>query len=204
MSYESYSVSEYREIKTHRDLPPEIVKGIGACCLSAFGDHMDEDDIINHMSGDLIITIHDADQDNQVVAFGAASLLSPFEKFGDERLSREVGCYFAAAAIAGDQQGRGLYHILNERRMQLVIQKDTPTVYTQTQNPRVQEGITNSIRRLEPTTGMSIGSIDRIVRPAIYGRMLTHAQPVAKILTYDDINYARGDAAIITWNLERN
>lgn len=204
MSYGSYSVSEYKEIRTHKDLPVDVVRGIGACCMRAFGDQMDEDDIINHTSGDLIITVHDADQDDQVVAFGAASLISPFEKFEDERLSKEVGCYFAAAAVSGDLQGRGLYHILNERRMQLAIQNDSPTIYTQTQNPRVQEGITNSIRRLEPTTGVGISSIDRIVRPAIYGRMLTHAQPMAKNLSYEDINYARGDAAIIIWKLERN
>lgn len=204
MSYGSYSVSEYKEIKTHTDLPPNIVREIGACCLKAFGDHMDEQDIINHTTGDLVVTVHDAHQDDRVVAFGAADLLSPYEKFEDERLSREIGCYFAAAAIAGDQQGRGLYHILNERRMQLAIQNNSPMIYTQTQNPRVQEGITNSIRRLEPTTGVGIGSISRIVRSGIYGGMLTHTQPMAKNLSYDDINYARGDAAIITWSLDKN
>lgn len=204
MPYGIYSVSEYRDIKVHTDLSSDVVSGIGACCVRAFGDHMDEQDIINHTSGDLIITVQDANHDDSVIAFGAADLLSPYDKFEDERLTRGIGCYFAAAAIALDQQGRGLYHILNERRIQLAVQNDSGSIYTQTQNPRVQEGITNSIRRLEPVTGIGISSIERIVRPAIYEGMLTHTQPVARNLSYDDINYSRGDAAIVTWNLKRS
>ncbi len=204
MSYDNYNVSEYKNIKAHTDLPPEIVQGIGACVLRAFGNHMDEDDIANHIQGDLVISIHDDNRDNHVVAFGVASLLSPYDKFNDKHLSRATGCYFAAAAIASDQQSRGLYHVLNERRFGLAIQNDIDTIFTQTQNPRVQEGITNSILRLESTTGIGIRSIERIVRQGVYGRMLTDSQPTAKNLSYEDIDYARGDAAIITWNLERN
>lgn len=204
MLHGRYSVSEYKEVRAHTDLPIEVVRGIGSCVMRAFGDHMDEDDIISHTRGDLIVTVHDASQRDKVVAFGAASLVSAYEQFEDERLSKDLGCYFAAAAIDGDQQGRGLYHILNERRMLLATQSGIQNIFTRTQNPRVQEGITNSIHRLGPTTGVGIRSVDRIVYPGVYGGMLTHSQPKAKNLVYDDINYSRGDAAIITWNLERS
>lgn len=198
---EEYCVDEFIGIDHHSQLPDELVSSIGLCVLEAFGSSMAGEDVSPNIHGEQVIAVYPDVNRTRVVAFGAADILSPRSKFGDESLSDRIGCYFAAATIAPDFQGRGIYRMLNARRLQFAVDSLLDTIFTQTQNPRVQEGITNTIRRLEPTTGVSLQGIDRVVRRGAYGKMLTDTQPFARQLSYDDIDYDAGDAAVVTWQL---
>lgn len=197
-----YVIDEFRDIEQHDMLPKELVAKIGACILEAFGRPKNSEDMSRKIHGDQLLAVYPDASRERVIAFGAADIMSPQQKFDDAFLSDEVGCYFAAATISPEFQGRGIYQTLNAQRLEFAADALLDTLFTQTQNPRVQEGITHTIRRLEPVTGVSIRSIDRVLRPGAYGRMLTDVRPYARSLSYDDIDYERGDAAVVTWRLD--
>jgi hypothetical protein len=109
--------------------------------------------------------------------------------------------YFAAAAIAKSHQGTGLYGHLNDRRMDFVEERQLDVVATRTQNPRVEQGITLSLEKMVQAQRIRAFTIARQVIQGAYGGMLTDVRPVASRVTYDNIDYERGDANLITWRL---
>lgn len=190
-------ITKYPEVESYRALPSDVVDGIILCATQAFdnpGHPMGAEEILGHIQGDLVTVVQ---RHRQVVGFASACLVSAAKRFQDERLPDDVGCYFAGAAVSKSQQGQGVYHTLNASRIEFAVEHGLPTIFTQTQNPRVHEGITHSFEML----GVRAVEVTRVVRPGVYGRMLTGKRPTSRTLEYNDLDYPRGDAAVITWRL---
>ena len=134
----------------------------------------------------------------EVVGFSSTTMTSPSAEFENPDLSNETSCYFAGAAIDKREQGNGLYHMLNRERILYAKDNFAENIFTRTQNPRVHEGITNSIYRPEPELGISLAAMPRVIVRNVYGQMLTADKPYARYTSHDDLNIDNGDAAIIT------
>lgn len=198
-----YEIYEFENILNHNDLPPNTVPAIGDCVNSAFGGRITQEDALEHMSGDQILIATDrVNGFNHVHAFSATKINAPNLQFGDDRLSDEVGGYFAAAAVRKESQSHGLYLDLNEKRLSFVLKNGGKLVYTRTQNPRVEEGITHSVEKLISNGVIAGYEIGRVVFKGVYGKMLTATRPTSRHLSYDDIDYENGDAVMVTWRFK--
>ena len=127
--------------------------------------------------------------------------MSPASKFPDCELSDVDQCYFAGAAVARNEQGNGIYHILNRRRLEFAKEQDKLDIFTQTQNPRVIEGISHTIAIVSSELGLSLSGVEKLVRRKAYGSMLTADKPFSRQVELNDIDYEAGDAYIMTWHL---
>jgi hypothetical protein len=198
----NYRIEEFRQVETHEDLPEHIVPGIEQCVSKAFGGGITPEDARAHMSGTQIL-VAQPPEDNQVIGFTSIFVSNPAQMFEDERLPDRNALYFAGAAIDASVQGNGLYSVLNRRRLGLLDEHDLDIVYTRTQNPRVQEGITHSLDKLIAEGRCSAYDVGRLIVPGAYGKMLTAQKPSSRKVVYDDLDYEKGDAAIIVWSLTR-
>ena len=130
-------------------------------------------------------------------------MASPAELFDNDSLKDKQGAYFAGAAICSTAQGTGLYHMLNQQRIDFAFFREADFIFTRTQNPRVQEGITTSMERLVDEGELVKYSMQRVIMQGAYPGMLTSTKPVGRKVKYDDLQYDRGDAAIIIWDFVR-
>ncbi|HEV2403211.1 MAG TPA: hypothetical protein VGS08_03340 [Candidatus Saccharimonadales bacterium] len=198
----SYNIQEFRDVTTYDQLG-DLVPGLEACITSAFGGTITEEDARYHMAGQQVLVATMNPSEKMVIGFASASVISPREEFGNPDLTDQEGLYFIGAAIHRAAQGNGLYHGLNSRRLDFGLSAGVDFVYTRTQNPRVQEGITHLLDK-RVTAGQIRGyEVGRMVCRGAYGRMLTREKPVARDLCFEDIDYDNGDAAILTWQLSR-
>ena len=143
-----------------------------------------------------------SEEDESIQGFAASKLVSPRQEFGDEDFDEETGLYLAAAAIRLEAQGSGVYSLFNEARIKFGLDHGVRKIFTRTQNPRVQEGVTKSIEKMIEDGDISDFSLSRVIREGIYGRMLTAEKPVAKDLAFNDLDFDRGDAFVVTWDIE--
>jgi hypothetical protein len=200
----SYEVHEFHDVTSHVDLPDHVVSGLETCIASAFGGGITQDDAREHMAGQQVLVANaNLDGTYVVKGFSSTTITSPAEVFGDGTLSNEKGAYFAGAAICSTAQGNGLYHDLNQRRVGFALDHGVETIFTRTQNPRVEEGITASVVRLVEEGVISTYGLSRIVCRGVYGKMLTATRPSGRRVVYDNIDYANGDANILTWRFQR-
>lgn len=193
-------IQEYNNVETHRQLPPELVQGIEECIDSAFGGSITQEDARQHMSGDQLLLAISGDE-KKVQGFSASKLAVAEKEFQDLKLSSKPGVYLAGTAIALCHQGEGLYDFFNKSRIVFGIEKGAEVVFTRTQNPKVQKGITKTIEQMIREGSISDYALSRIVREGIYGKMLTAKKPTGRGIDFEDIDYERGDAVIITWDL---
>lgn len=192
----------YRGIQTYEQIPTEVTGGIEDCITSAFDGNITKEDARQHMTGDQVLVATSEHDQTDVHGFSAAKIISPLEEFDDKEQSSSPGLYLAGAAIAGSHQGKGLYYVFNEARLKFGFDSGITTVFTRTQNPRVQEGVTKSLDKMIQEGTVSDYEISRLIKRGVYGEMLTAEKPVAKELAFDDINHEDGDAVIITWNVQ--
>lgn len=198
-----YELYEFERVASHNELPPQAVVAIGECVDSAFGGRVTKDDALEHMSGDQILIAADKDQGfEHIHAFSATKIVAPNSYFNDDSLSSEVGGYFAAAAVRKESQSHGLYLELNGRRLDYVLKNGAKHVFTRTQNPRVEEGITHSIDVLVANGTITGYDVGRVVLRGVYGKMLTATRPTSRHLSYDEIDYENGDAVMVTWRFK--
>lgn len=200
-----YEVSEHRDVSSHLQLPDGETEELERCIANAFGERITPEDARSHMMGKQVLVARFLSDEfpPEVVGFSATSIDVPSEQFQLDELSSEPGIYFAGAAITQKHQGTGLYGTLNESRLQLAFENDIDHIYTRTQNPRVEEGITSSLERLVEQHKIRAFKLGRVIMRGAYGKMLTAEKPTAREISYDDFNYEKGDAAVITWQLER-
>lgn len=199
MNYE-ISYKHFDRVKDHSGprLEP-LAPGIIASIKSAFGNpNFDEEDIRDHIAGDLIIL---GMIDQLVASYSSINFgISPREQFDTPGLTSKNGCYFVAGTVSAEYQANGLYGELNQRRITAAVEAGHDLIFTRTQNPFVEAGISSAILRL----GLS-ASLERIVAPNCYGTMLTREQPRYKDMQiqshYDDLNYDNGDAFILLYKL---
>lgn len=163
------------------------------------GGGVTKQDALNHIQGDqLLIGVN---EDLEVIGFSAVNIETE-ERHGLDHSSIAYPCaYFAASAIAKPYQGMGLYARLNDQRLDFVEENKTGRLYTRTQNPRVEQGITQSLERLMKSGRIGSFIVSRHVLIGVYGGMLTDTKPQSRFISYDNLNYERGDANIVNWQL---
>lgn len=197
----SYTIHEFNNIDSHAQLPEEFVPGIEECVKSAFGGNITQEDARGHMQGQQILVAEN--KDVGVIGFTSTTVISPANQFNDSTLPNERGLYFAGAAIAAPAQGTGLYLAMNRRRLEILATEPLDLVYTRTQNPRVLDGITHSIKELTKKSEFTSYQLGKIICRGVYGQMLTSTLPVSRTAVFKELDYFRGDAAILTWRLKK-
>lgn len=195
-----YEIRAFNTISSHEDLPDHVVSGLETCIASAFGGCITQEDAREHMAGEQVLVVGAELNDTYVVkGFSSTSITSPAEIFCNDALTSEEGAYFAGAAICNTAQGNGLYHELNQKRLEFALERKVGMVFTRTQNPRVEEGITSSFERLIEKGVISVYGLSRTICRGAYGKILTATRPIARRVVYNDLDYANGDANILTW-----
>src|SRR5690606_27617898 len=95
----------------------------------------------------------------------------------------------------------GLYSELNSQRIDAAIESGSELIFTRTQNPIVEIGLTKAL--IDKDLDFEV---HRIYSPGIYGEMLTAEQPVVKDSliqdTYDHLDYESGDAFVLMFKLK--
>lgn len=198
----NFEVIEFQNIESGLELPSEYVSGLGACIESAFGGGVTDEDALGHMWGDQILIGVSKDTQSQIAGFSATTIETVENKGEIEHPSLIYPCaYFAAAAIAKVYQGRGLYSLLNDKRLEFVEGEGVDRLYTRTQNPRVEQGISRALDRMVDERRIKSFAVARYALIGVYGCMLTDTKPLARTVSYDNLDYERGDANIVSWQL---
>ena len=163
------------------------------------GGGISPEDALSHMQSDQLLI--GLDSDNNVAGFSALAVETADNK-GIEHTSLVYPCaYFAAAAIAKAYQGLGLYSSLNDRRLTFTEKSGLLNIYTRTQNPKVERGITSALERMQEQNRIRKFTLGRYVVRAVYDGMLTDERPQTKTISYDNLDYDRGDANIVSWQM---
>ena len=204
LDFNKVTLNEYRNVQSYEHLPPEEIAGIVMCIDRAFGGGITEEDAEHHMSGgQILVAKRPIGSEHETIGFSSTSINIPAAEFKVPGLSTNHALYFAGAAIAKHIQGNGLYERMNALRLDYGLSHDLDLVYTRTQNPRVEEGITSSIDTLVAAGQVRGYKVGHYICRGVYGKMLTKEKPVSKHLSYDFLDYEAGDGMIITWQLEK-
>lgn len=190
----------FENIANYAQLDPSIVQGI-IRCVSSSGMRTTEEDILNHIQGD-VITIYRDDQSGEVFAFSSTAFGTPNELLGSSEISDTYGCYLVGATVSKDKQGMGLYKKMNERRIGFAVDRQLPLVFTRTQNPRVQSAMQGVLDGMREEGRIAGYTLERILVPGHYGKMLTQEKPQDDKLSFDELDYERGDAYLLLFSLE--
>jgi len=189
----------FENIKSSEQLG-ELVPKIVECIKSAFDYQMPVEEIVPEIKGDHVFLTMDT-EDN-VSGFSALVFGSPNELIENCIVSAEKGCYFSAATVAKNAQRLGIYKQLNRKRLEVVMSSKSRLVFTETQNPRVEEGIISVLKTLVEEGKIKRFVVSRIKMEQAYGRMLTAQIPIGKYTVYDKLDYKNGDAYILLFHLE--
>jgi len=196
-------VTSYRfeDIKEHSQLDPIIVQAIVGCVRSAFEGGVTDEDALHHIQGDLV-TVDIDEATGRALAFSSTDFGTPNEILNRNDVSDDRGCYLAGATVAKEAQGAGLYKRMNENRIQAALDRNVKLVFTRTQNPRVQAGIEATLKAFR-NEGLILGySMKKILVPGCYGGQLTKTRPVDDQISFDDLDYDKGDAYIILFEIQ--
>lgn len=191
---------QFENVTSYDQLPPAIVVGIIACVRSAFEGGVTDDDTRHHMQGDLI-TVY-LDTNDTVVSFSSTMFGSPDSILNVKGISSEQGCYLSGATVAKESQGTGLYTAMNRERIAHALEKKLKVVFTRTQNPRVQAGIEAVLKEAVANGQITDYTLERSKVAGHYGAMLTKTKPEHSDISYDDLDYAAGDAYILVFTLK--
>jgi GNAT superfamily N-acetyltransferase len=196
---EGFSVQTFTDITSVMQLGGNV-PGMIESANSAFGYVSEEETRhhLNHMVGDQVLVAAEH-PGLEVVGWSAVTLVSPEEEFHDKELESDEGLYIAAVAVHRIAQGKGLSSKFHDMNLTFGLDKDEPFAFTRTQNPRIEASITHAVDRLVDAGAIGGYTLSRTVREGIYGKMLTSEQPASDHLAYNDIDYDRGDAAVIQW-----
>lgn len=199
--FNNLDIVELYDIKSSDDLPQVYIEGLRQCIESAFGGGITNEDALNHMQGDQLLLGVESSGSSNVVGFSATNIETSTSR-GLEHPSILYPCaYFAASAVAKDYQGMGFYGELNDRRLDFAETNGLRQIYTRTQNPHVEREITQALERMVSRRKIGSFIVDRCAVVGAYDGMLTATKPVSSTISYDELNYERGDANIITWRL---
>lgn len=163
------------------------------------GGAVSRQDTLEHIAGDAVLVALDEDQ--KVAGFAAVDVNTEGGPAAEYFQVAYPSAYFAACAIAKRCQGTGLYDQFNQRRLRLALDNGAQQVYTRTQNPRVEEGIVREFNRAVDEGYMRSFAVGRQALRGFYGAMLTSDIPRANHLSYDDLDYAKGDAYMLQFDI---
>ncbi len=206
---------DYRQIEGVRGPDdPQIellVPAIIEVMRSAFGrPDFSEEDMRNHIGGDVVILAEAQERMGGAMVAAVQRLVVGYAslRFGPMRElvgigGGEEGAYLAAAVVHSNYQGMGIYGELTKRRVEESLGRGVRTIFTRTQNPRVEKGIRRSLEEM----GVDYG-LERVLMPGIYGQQLTAERPRVRSRriqrAYGGLNYPSGDAYVLVFrNLRR-
>lgn len=194
------TIDQYKNIKDHTELPEDVVHGIERCVTSAFGGTITREDALQHMAGDQLLVVT-SDFDGTIEGFSASKITSARDEFGDDELDPTTGLYLSAAAIAVDSREQGIYQLFNTTRINFGLEHGMRKIFTRTQNRKVELGVTKTIEEKIRDGEISDYQLSRIVKKGVYGRMLTAEKPTTGGPVFDGLDYEKGDAVLLTWDI---
>lgn len=177
MSQERPNLSIYKTTKGN--LGKDEIDGLVSAAVSGFNGNVTENDVIDHLDGDLYI----AKKGAEVVGFGSSKIN------GSE-------AYLAGAVVKVTAQGDGLYSKLLNARLSDAIRKKLTSVSTRTQNYKVDAALTSALNRYVDLGILKGYSITRIKLPSAYGKRLSPQEPPANS-PYKLLDLASGDAYLL-------
>ncbi len=185
----------------------EYVEEIITVMKMAFGrPDFPEEDMRNHIGGDLVILgwaeevlqANGGGRERRVVAYASLQWGRLRDLVGVGN-GEEQGAYLAAAVVDPAYQKQGHYRELTKRRIEAALRRGTGTIFTRTQNPKVELGIRRALEKM----GISY-EVERILVHAAYGEQLTSIRPMVKERAiqdeYDQLDYERGDAFVLVFS----
>lgn len=190
----------FKNISHYTQLDPSILQGILSCVPSS-GMRTTEADTLRHIKGDIVIVYID-DKSQKVFAFSGTALGTPNELLKSSDISDVYGCYLAGATVSKDKQGTGFYKKMNERRIGVALERKLELVFTRTQNPRVQSGIQAVLDRMREKGLITGYKLERILAPGCYSCMLTEEKPKDDKVSFDELDYEKGDAYVLLFFLQ--
>lgn len=179
----------------------ELSDAVYNCICSAFGVEFDERDALEHIKGDYVMLPMEG---NNVLGFSSLQFDSPKNIFADAALPEISGCYFAAAAIAKEAQGKGIYRKMNNERITLALKRKDPLIFTRTQNPRVETSIKHALEQKKVSNEIAGYALTRVLIENCYGKMLTGELPPKSPdediqREHDKLNVQNGDAYLLMY-----
>jgi|GEM_PF-1516801 len=164
-----------------------------------------DDDVRKHMAGD-ILTLYVSENPNRVVGFDAINFVSPEKNWAGLKpvgtFPDKMGVYFAGALIDGEMQKSGLYTLASIERVRRGIEKGYHIVSTETQNPRVEAGVKDTLDEMKRTGEIKNYSMNqRVLFKGLYGRCMYKEIPTHDKISYDKLDYDKGDAYALVFNL---
>lgn len=191
----------FKDIKSHTQLEDIVVRGITSCVQSAFEGGVTQEDTLHHMQGD-IVTVDIERRSQDILAFSSTSFCTPNQEFKTDNISDELGCYLAGSTVRKEVQGSGLYKKMNETRIGFALERKLKLVFTRTQNPRVQSGIEAVLTNMIDQGKILDYELKRIHIPGCYGQMLTKTKPIDAKVSFDELDYEKGDAYVLLFNIK--
>lgn len=203
MNHQPFTIHQYTTLEYAQQLPEHHRDGIIACVDSAFDGRVTTDDALEHICGDQVLVATDNTRQSHDAVIGFSAVTIQHENALTEAyVDVSYPCaYFAAAAIAKQFQGRGLYRVFNQQRVAFAQQHAAQSISTRTQNPRVEQDISHTLDQLQERQRIQSYTLARHALRGFYGTMLTAKKPVATTVSYDDIDYANGDAYLLHWDI---
>jgi len=185
-----YKYIELPKAKYHL-LEGPLEEGIVQVGLDAFGQGMTRKEILEHiLPTDML---HIAYNKQGIVGFATAML-------------KKDAIDLVGAAVKKKVQGSGVYSCFSLRRINFGINRGRKKVVLRTQNPKVELGVRVCLDSLVKVGLISGYNVNRELRPNLYGRILTAAQPYCGIEEIDSLyaplRYQRGDAYALEFALE--
>ncbi|MGD9129320.1 MAG: hypothetical protein PVJ09_02440 [Candidatus Woesebacteria bacterium] len=190
----------FENVTDYSQLDPMIVQGI-LRCVSGSGMDTTAEDTLHHIQGD-VVTVNIDRESGEVFAFSSTVFGSPNEIFQSSEFSDVQGCYLAGATIDKERQGTGFYKKMNEGRVGIALDRKLPLIFTRTQNPRVQAGIQAVLESYKERGLIADYKLDRILIPGCYGHMLTKERPFCDGVSFDELDYDKGDAYVLLFSLQ--
>lgn len=198
----SYREHLFTDIQSHEQISDELVNGI-LLCVPGSSMRTTDEDTLHHIQGD-VVQVYTDPLTEEVFAFSSTVFGSPNEIFSTDEISDERGCYFAGATIMKDRQSTGFYKVMNEKRAGIALEQGFSLIFTRTQNPRVQSGISAVLDELTERGSIQGYDLSRVLIPGCYGSMLTEEKPTDSKVSFDELNYENGDAFVLLFDLQRN
>lgn len=198
----SYKEHIFNNVTSHEQIDPPLVKGI-LLCVPESGMRTTDEDTLHHIQGD-VVHVYTNSKTKEVFAFSSTLFGTPNNIFKSSEISDESGCYLAGSTISKERQSEGFYKIMNGKRIDLVLSRNLNLVFTRTQNPRVQSGIQAVLDEIQKKGLIQRYDLKRILIPGCYGHMLTEEKPVDDKILFDELDYDKGDAYVLLFQLRRN
>lgn len=186
----------YENITNHDQLDPEIVRGV-IQCVTASGMRTSEEDIMEHITGDLVLVLAD-DKTGEVAAFSSTMIMSPNQYFNVADISDEKACYLQGATVSENRKKLGLYKRMNDRRIDFGLERGVNLVFTQTQNKSVLRGVKSTLDSKKEQGLIGGYEVSSILREGYYGRQLTEDLPD----NFEELDSKRGDAYTFLFHLQ--